>query len=251
MTELQNINEQIHDTKQLLEQIENPGSDKLMRFIYNQDNQLLSNLMKKKQKIIIESFKETVPQHITSPADIIELIYTKEHFGPIDPFYIAEYFGFKIDQNYDLQGDIGKCEFDGETIRITYKATQPVRDKFTIAHELGHVFVHFSTGIDSVFIDEHIGGSALPTNSTNYQPVMQAARNTTTTNTIEAEANEFAGQLLVPRAILERLLERIPDNQSISATLIKKFFHVSTPVLEISLKKYGLLFSSKINNDLQ
>lgn len=251
MTELQNINEQISDTIELLGDFYDSTNDKILQFMQSQDTHLFNTLKEKRQQIIIASFKKLVPQHINSPSDIIDLIYGKDYFGVIDPFEISSYFGFNIIQNYDLEGDIGRCEFDGEKIDITFKATHPFRNKFTIAHELGHIFLHFSTGIESLFIDKTLPGNEYKqANNTSYGPILQAARNTDFTNDIETQANNFAGQLLVPKQMLEKLLNRVPSGQSISAKLIQDFFQVSKTVMEISLKKYGLLFSGQIKNDL-
>ena len=69
----------------------------------------------------------------------------------------------------------------------------PNRQRFTIAHELGHLELHRPMITSSVHVDK------------NFPALMRDPRTATGTERIEIDANRFAAELLMPGA---RLLTR-------------------------------------------
>jgi IrrE N-terminal-like domain len=123
--------------------------------------------------------------------------------APIDVERLAHAEGFTIERR-PLGGD------DGETVGrcITVNSDQPlVRQRFTIAHELGHFVMHSSHGTD----DES-----------------------------ERQADVFAGALLIPRGLLRREFTTTKDPEVLS-----RRFLVSRDALWIALKDARLV--TKIN----
>jgi Zn-dependent peptidase ImmA (M78 family) len=95
-----------------------------------------------------------------------------------------------------------------------------VRQRFSIAHELGHFYLQHPQEEESVGIGD---------DSEEWK-------------ICESEANEFAGELLVPRDMLKvecDNLKKKPLEEKIQALLLT--FNVSREVLIIQLTKYNLL----------
>lgn len=82
------------------------------------------------------------------------------------------------------------------------------RKRFTIAHELGHYFLHRS--LKSTFVDEVFTRSG-------------------TSNQIEREANAFAASLLMPKVLVLKAIENIEKNKIDDETIVSlsKSFNVS------------------------
>ena len=108
------------------------------------------------------------------------------------------------------------------------------RQRFSIAHELGHYFLHKPTGLhvdkdfSSIFLRNENSSMAL------YP--------------IEIEANKFAAHILMPEALLETAIKEILGklNQiSISELIesLKTKFQVSNSAMTYRLKNLGIISS--------
>lgn len=99
------------------------------------------------------------------------------------------------------------------------------RKRFSLAHELGHkeLFHNLSYYTSTPSIDRP------PEN-----PYMEHKKNH---KILEAEANEFAGELLVPLEMLKKQYSKSKD-----LNLLAKIFDVSPAVLSIRVSSQGLLF---------
>lgn len=82
--------------------------------------------------------------------------------------------------------------------------TSPLRDNFTIAHELGHLFLHYNQEVDR------------------HGPVVFARYGT---NVLERQANRFAAAFLMPKEEFSRKWRDSDGDKSIVAA----YFHVSEP----------------------
>jgi IrrE N-terminal-like domain len=124
---------------------------------------------------------------------------------PIDVAAIAAALELPI--SYEPLGNV-----DGELregrIRVN-SAHHPVRQRFTIAHELGHVCLHTTHGIRG--------------------------------SDVERDANTFAGALLVPPALLRTAIARTQDFKE-----LRQLFFVSDHVLSIALAQARL--SNKVQS---
>lgn len=93
----------------------------------------------------------------------------------------------------NLQSSEGRILFSNEktTIFVKRNESYPQRERFTIAHELGHHFLH-----KALLTDKSCSIRDLTTWNGNKN--------------IEAEANEFAGEFLIPSMFLKPMAENVP-----------------------------------------
>lgn len=95
----------------------------------------------------------------------------------------------------------------------------PHRQRFSLAHELGHILLNHSLD----YYEEDI--------SLDNPPTVKA--HTSTEKAFETEANTFAGELLVPLEMLKKEFNETTD----IAVLAKKFF-VSQQVMGIAISNH-------------
>ncbi|MGZ3457243.1 MAG: ImmA/IrrE family metallo-endopeptidase [Archangium sp.] len=131
------------------------------------------------------------------------------HFDIVEPsvpvFELAEMMGVEVVE--EVLGHAGEIEFMGGTQpRITINSSDAeVRQRFTCAHELGHLMRHTLVG-------RH--------RDTNF-----------TGNRVEVEANKFAASLLMPFWMLEPLVE----TEGPYVPYLARVFGVSERAMEIRL----------------
>jgi len=140
---------------------------------------------------------------------------------PIPVAEIAQKEGFSVKY---IQGEPNS--FSGILHRdlkaIGINADHPrVRQRFSIAHELGHYYLRHPQEEESIGIGD---------DSEEWK-------------IFESEANEFAGELLVPKDFLKEEYNKLKKNtlleEKIQSLLLT--FNVSREVLIIQLTKYNLL----------
>jgi Zn-dependent peptidase ImmA (M78 family) len=131
---------------------------------------------------------------------------------PIDN--IAKHYGFKVVPLDQPAEQFSGILHKGKRAIGINKSHHPVRQRFSLAHELGHFFLDHPT-VDEILPDD----------------LEMIER-----KTYEAEADEFAGELLVPRELLKELLKQ---NQDIE--FLREQFNVSRHVIVIQLTKHGFL----------
>ncbi|MCD0417283.1 ImmA/IrrE family metallo-endopeptidase [Rubrivivax sp. JA1024] len=136
---------------------------------------------------------------------------------PVNPVDIARHLGVdvlfvefdEIDQNIS-----GFFDCSENAIYVN-KSEWPLRQTFTVAHELGHKILHEewanSSDYKMLFRDQDADGDFR-----------------------EKEANSFAANLLVPRCMLNDVWTRFPVEQ------LSKLFAVSVPVIKNRISfEYG------------
>lgn len=96
------------------------------------------------------------------------------------------------------------------------KADGPERQRFTIAHELGHWMLH---------------REAFEREPDRY-PVLPRFQSVDKSNAFEQEANAFASELLVPEHLLKQVRHAPPS-------ALASIFNVSRTMMEIRLKHAG------------
>ena len=142
---------------------------------------------------------------------------------PVDPAAIARAMGIEVcvanpfEDGY-VSGESGHYRYrPGQKPLITYNFSEaPVRQRFTIAHELGH----------------HVHGDLDAPRDTSEQ---FSARSH---DPKEVAANRFAAALLMPTAVVKHAVyrEAVTDLRELA-----KKFGVSTAAMEFRLKALGLL----------
>lgn len=136
---------------------------------------------------------------------------------PINPVEIARRLGVEVNFvtfEKEFNNISGFYDSDDDSIYVN-EDEYPLRQTFTIAHELGHRVLHREWAA-----------------SNDYQMLMRD--DSVPKNDIEREADSFAGHLLVPRNILDQFVEQL------GVTSLSKLFAVSVPVIKIRSKmEYG------------
>ncbi|KRT92194.1 ImmA/IrrE family metallo-endopeptidase [Bacillus sp. GM2] len=141
---------------------------------------------------------------------------------PINPIAIAEKLGIKV-INAEFTTDMisGALQVhpgdDSRVATIYVKHDDaPVRKRFTIAHELGHYFLHAESQTD--FIDEQ---------SVFFRNGQK--------NKEETEANDFAANLLMPRELVLKIWGMSGDVEFLS-----HYFGVSRTAMKYRLNNLGV-----------
>lgn len=129
----------------------------------------------------------------------------------------------------ETSGVIQKVEGGNSTILVNNSHAK-VRQRFTIAHELGHFILSTKSGI---YVDKKIFFR-----DSRYKPASDLE---------EIEANIFAAELLMPTHHVKRELGRIIKNGIIDIedniiTPLAEKFGVSTIAMSIKLQNMGLSF---------
>lgn len=116
---------------------------------------------------------------------------------------------------------------DGVPIIGVNSLHHPNRQRFTIAHELGHLELHRQMITKNVHVDK------------NFPALMRDPTSATGTEQIEIQANQFAAELLMPRDLIEQALAGkqfdIDDDEPMEE--IAKKFRVSKQALQYRIRR--------------
>jgi Zn-dependent peptidase ImmA (M78 family) len=152
---------------------------------------------------------------------------------PVPVEEVAISLGAEIDyEPYD--GDVSGMLYRGDdhTLIGVNSRHAKTRQRFTIAHEIGHLDMHKGT---PMFIDRFV--------RVNWRDGAS--------NQEEAEANSFAAELLMPRKIVEREVVRaLSKKRNVSpqdlAVTLAKSFDVSAEAMQYRLANLGVLDPSAL-----
>lgn len=157
------------------------------------------------------------------------LLYESGHTVPVDVEAIAEAHGVSVVKQ-DLEDSVSGVLIikDGRGIIGVNSSHHPNRQRFTIAHELGHYVLHPKAG--TVFVDRSI---IFFRDSDSAKGVDHR----------EMEANAFAAELLMPE---NEVMEQLDDQQidafdDLPVRRLAARFGVSAQALTIRLTKLGLV----------
>jgi Zn-dependent peptidase ImmA (M78 family) len=154
--------------------------------------------------------------------------------APVDVNMIAKSLGLSVVYN-DLGEDIsGLLVSKGDTASICVREGEPlVRQRFTIAHEIGHFCLRhqFERGehVERVHVDE------------GWKVTARSNSRTAGVAPMEVEANQFAAALLMPTRLLKQRAHRFSVRQlddSVVSELAREF-KVSEQAMAIRLDALG------------
>jgi Zn-dependent peptidase ImmA (M78 family) len=152
---------------------------------------------------------------------------------PIDVFCIARKEGINTVEHEFGEDIYGILVLKDSKYTIGYsKNNVPVRQRFTIAHELGHYFLgHNKDGLKIDTLSKNYSSVAtvfLRSNESSSGEILQ-----------EREANAFAAALLMPQSLLIKKFEESRFNFDINK--LAEDFNVSTQAMAYRLSNLGLL----------
>ena len=156
------------------------------------------------------------------------LIESDCYLVPVDVEKCAAHLKVEI-QTLDLEDNVsGFFVMKGESAYIGYNKTNPPnRVRFTLAHELGHYFLHAKD--TPIFIDKN-GQINRDHNSSTGELL------------IEREANAFAAALLMPEKLIREEVAKMKDVDEVSfISNLAMLFKVSDQAMTIRLTNLGLI----------
>jgi Zn-dependent peptidase ImmA (M78 family) len=146
---------------------------------------------------------------------------------PVDPVVLANRLGMSV-RNAKFSDDslVGMIAKRGDHVQLLVnQADPPYRKRFTIAHELGHHFLHLLE--DGEFID---GEANL------FRGQNEDQENATPDKRREIQANMFAAALLMPEDAVREDWQRVATAEGMA-----RRFNVSESAMNIRLKSLGLI----------
>jgi Zn-dependent peptidase ImmA (M78 family) len=146
---------------------------------------------------------------------------------PVNIEAIIRGLGIELDKKASLDPDIsGQIEKSGnETYKVSVNSTDNyLRQRFTMAHELGHYLLHKNLMGDGLFDDRAYRSTAAGKYATSLVGPKE-----------EAAANRLAARILMPAEIV---VSEAQDASSVDA--LAKRFQVSTKAMDIRLQTLGI-----------
>jgi Zn-dependent peptidase ImmA (M78 family) len=115
----------------------------------------------------------------------------------------------------------------GDSVVIAVNPLHHVhRRRFTIAHELGHYFLHEG------LLEEHV--------DQNLRIAWRNADSSKAVNWLEIQANRFAAELLMPTDLLTRDLDSLRRIEKRTVALLATAYKVSPAAMKIRLTNLGI-----------
>lgn len=143
--------------------------------------------------------------------DVIEMYHIDIPISDIDEVVQRLGGAVLINEQLDAFAD-GSIYKTGDSFKISVSPhQQETRKKFTVAHELGHLFLHMGYRIDG--------------NLWNSQAEKTYFRDGDSEE--EYQANEFAAALLMPKNEYKRIMDRYTDGRTVDTSKIAEYFGVS------------------------
>lgn len=182
-------------------------------------------------------------QFLGKTTDAYELLefLDKEGFVLSSPIEIKKILDF-LEIPYSLKPDFKGIKLDG---KISIQNNEPLiwmnpmkisteeRQRFTLAHELGHFFLHIAPSENPL------------SQKNNFEDKTISFNRDTNWTYKEMEANQFASQLLMPISIVEKELKNIlsvdksiKDDELLEK--LAKIFFVSQIAMRYRLKNMGV-----------
>lgn len=162
---------------------------------------------------------------------------------PIDLMKIAEALGVRVHfQTFEDEVSGVLLIKGGEKHVMVNKAHHPNRQRFSIAHELGHLILH-DTNDDRLFIDTHMRLYQRVGSSTSKA---YSESGSATTPQEEREANQFAAALLMPKPLLEKEANSRDLWDEFDVSTLAAHFAVSEQAMAIRLQQLDVVHVHKL-----
>lgn len=165
----------------------------------------------------VKSVREALPldmMQLSNPVEVLE--YAKKLNIQLIPFDLDNFINKinlgleRVELDDEISGKLQKSD-EGKWIITVNSLHHIKRQRFTLAHELGHYFLHRNRSLE--FVDK-------------------ALYRSTHMDSMEYEANNFAGALLMPREALSEFVVK----HGASAELIAEHFNVSVLAAKIRVE---------------
>lgn len=162
------------------------------------------------------------------------LVETNNLKAPIQVKDLIKNLGIKLSP-VDLGEDVsGVLVIDNDNFKIGYNSTESlVRQRFTLAHELGHFVLHKKDKKKEVFVD-------------NVTYMFRKSNSRSKDYKVEMEANQFAAALLMPQSLIEEEINNLNQNFLSDHDLIDelaKKFKVSQIAMTYRLNNLGYFYN--------
>jgi Zn-dependent peptidase ImmA (M78 family) len=160
---------------------------------------------------------------------------------PVPLDHVAAFLGVQLHQEV-LEDEVsGMLVCKGDESHIVVNSSHhPNRQRFTVAHECGHLVLHHHRASNRLFVDRQIRvynrvGTA---HSGAYDD-----QGSTTSPQEETEANQFASALLMPRTLIEGHIRdcEIDLTDEVGVARMALAFGVSEQAMSIRLQQLNLL----------
>lgn len=162
--------------------------------------------------------KEVSSEALTTPNELINLARSNGiDIAPLNISDLTSLLGIKVyfePMADDDSGSLSKDKKSGKWIMKINSLHHPHRQRFTMAHELGHYIKH--SGLHERFEDTTFFRNG-------------------DSNPMETEANKFAGELLMPKDIFNEYVQ----TNSANIEDIANYFHVSVMAVRVRAKELG------------
>jgi Zn-dependent peptidase ImmA (M78 family) len=168
-------------------------------------------------------YAKLIDQETTGLLRRLDLLST-----PVDVERVAQKLGAEVVYG-DLEDDIsGFLLREKEIVKIAVnKLHHPNRQRFTIAHECGHLYLHADRG-DRLWVDKA------------YSTIFyRNSKSSSGDKLAEIQANQFAAGLLMPEALLKEHLSQELSDVDIFRLALR--FQVSEQAMTLRLVSLGML----------
>lgn len=141
--------------------------------------------------------------------------------APVQVEMLAKQLGIIV-RSIPLDDELSGMSFikDSLPVIVVNSSHHPNRQRFTLAHELGHHILHRDYLANNVHVDKVI--------------LRRNHKSSAGTDTKEIEANAFAAELLMPKAILDKFIF-VDINDDMELLNASRKFKVSTSAMAIRL----------------
>lgn len=157
-----------------------------------------------------------------------KIIMAARNHAPVPVESLPEKLGISFRKAYLAEGISGMIERLGDSFLITVSAIDPhTRQRFTLAHELGHYIVH-----------RHLIGDGIDDDRAYRSTQAGKYHNTLIGPVEETEANKFAANLLMPADVIDAEWKKQDAKASKKDRIssMAALFQVSEQAMKIRLK---------------